>query len=285
MQGSCTPRRLRRFPIILVGFSLWMLAQCAPAAGERVNTPLAPTPISTVVLNNATATTAQANPTNTPAPPIVLVAPPLTFTPSNPIPLSGTSMSKAPPRNTTEAAQQLVQALELALNEMRVAQTSDSLQAAQTHSQASLNVLVGQYGRWYSTRKNDPSNGLGVLPGEIQPQGGADLDGPPQPTSGLALLTMGTSTTPSPELTTLLGDVKLWRSKPRAGYDTIANAVNSADTTQIQLGKLEGSVPRAVGWQRLALAESSSVNRTRAFVAQAIGELEIALESARALAR
>lgn len=235
-------------------------------------------------LNNTTVTPASSTPANAPTP-TANSNPTAAAAPSSPTAPNGITMSKTPPRNPTEAAQQLTQALELALKEMRAAQQSDAPEQVRLHSQASLNVLVGQYGRWYSTPKNDPSNRLGVLPGETQPQGGADLGGMPQPTIGLALLTMGTSTTPSPELVTILGDVNLWRTKPRAGYDSIANAVDTANTAQMQLGELAGSVPRAVAWQRLVLTQSSSIEQTRGFTAQAISELERALAAARALAR
>lgn len=194
-------------------------------------------------------------------------------------------MSKTPPANATEAAQQLVQALELALNEMRAAQAGGEIATAQTHSQTSLNVLVGKYGRWYAPHVPDPSNKLGVLPGEIKPQGGADLGGSPTPTAGLALLTMGTSTTPSPQLVTILGDVKLWQTNPRAGYDAIADAVNTADTAQMQLGKLQGGVPRAVVWQRVLLTQAKTPEDVRAFAAQAVVELETALAAARGIAQ
>ena len=203
-----------------------------------------------------------------------------------PIPTISVSMSKTPPANADEAATQLVQALELALNEMRAAQNNSEIAYAQTRAQSSLNILVGRYGRWYSTQVSDPSNKLGVLPGETPPQGGgADGDRPPPPTAGLALLTMGTSTTPSPELVAILGDVKLWQSTPRAGYDASANAVNTADTAQLQLGNLQGSVPRAVAWQRLVLTQAVTSDDARAFSAQALAELETALSAARAIAR
>lgn len=194
-------------------------------------------------------------------------------------------MSKTPPTNAKEAAQQLVQALELALNEMRAAQAGGEIETIQTHNESSLDVLAGRYGRWYDPHVPDPSNKLGVLPGEIKPQGGADLGGSPAPTAGLALLTMGTSTTPSPEHVTILGDVKLWQSNPRAGYDSIANAANTADTAQMQLGKLEGSVPRAVAWQRVLLTQAKTPEDVRAVAAQAVVELETALAAARGIAQ
>jgi hypothetical protein len=192
-------------------------------------------------------------------------------------------MPRTPPQNTNQAAQQLVQALQLAAQEMRAAQTADSLDQIQTHSQTALNILVGMYGRWYSTRAPDPSNKLGVLPGEIQPQGGADLGGAPTPTVGLALLTMGTNPTPSSGLVTILGDVTLWRTKPRAGYDSIASAVTTADTSQMQLGPLEGSVPRAVAWQRLVLTQAENLDTARTFAMQSAVELDKALAATRNL--
>lgn len=166
---------------------------------------------------------------------------------------------------------------------MHAVQTSETLAQAQSHSQAGLNILVGMYGRWYTRRAEDPSKGLGVLPGEIQPQGGADLGQLPQPTAGLALLTMGTNPTPSPAVVTLLGDVKLWQTQPRAGYDVIANAIVNADTAQLQLGKLDGRVPRAVAWQRLALTKAQDIDMAQKFAAQALAELETALTAARTL--
>lgn len=168
---------------------------------------------------------------------------------------------------------------------MRAAGSSETAEQLRTHTQTALSVLVGMYGRWYSGRGQDPSGGLGVLPGEIQPQGGADGGGSPQPTAGLALLTMGTSAVPSPELFTILGDVKLWQSNPRAGYDSIANAVNTADTAQMQLGKLEGSVPRAVAWQRLVLTQASDPETAQNLSAQATAELESALAAAKTIAK
>lgn len=210
-------------------------------------------------------------------------------TPATPTAKSGAptaTMSQNPPQNTGQAANQLVQALELALDEMRAAQTDTETAAAKTRTQSSLNILVGKYGRWYSAQAPDPSNKLGVLPGEIQPQGGgADGDRPPPPSAGLALLTMGTTATPSPELVIILGDVKLWQSNPRAGYDSIAKAVETADTAQMQLGKLDGAVPRAVAWQRLTLTQAQTAQDLHAFAAQAISELETALAAAREIAK
>ena len=245
-------------------FIILLLAQCAPAQNTNAPTPLAsptaPTPTAT---GTPFARATQA------------AVPPNTTMP----------ISKTPPQNADQAAQQLVQALELAQNEMRAAQTNSDFEQIKIHAQSALNILVGRYGRWYNTRAPDPSNKLGVLPGEIQPQGGADLEGAALPTGGLALLTQGTRAAPSSQLVTILGDVKMWQAKPRAGYDTIANAVNTAEPAQMQLGKLDGAVPRAVAWQRVLLTQASGAENAKPFIAQTLTELENALAAAREIAK
>jgi hypothetical protein len=261
--------------VSFIGYGVLVLAACAPSVGLPASAPLTPNH-STVPPATATVT----RPTQTPA--LVSAATPSIQTPAQ---NATVVMSKTPPANAKDAAQQLVQAIELALNEMRATQADGDIAEIQTHAQSSLNILVGRYGRWYNTNAPDPSNKLGVLPGETQPQGGADGDRPPPPTAGLALLTMGTSTTPSPELVAILGDVKLWQSNPRAGYDSITNAVNTADLAQLQLGKLQGSVPRAVAWQRLALTQATTLENANAYSAQTIAELETALAAAREIAK
>jgi hypothetical protein len=246
--------------------ALVTFTQCTPAANVSPNPSAAPPPTTATLSTPAPGATAS---------PTVVV--------TNPTSSSVSPMPRTPPQNTNQAAQQLVQALQLAAQEMRAAQTADSLNQIQTHSQTALNILVGRYGRWYSQRAPDPSNKLGVLPGEIQPQGGADLGGAPTPTVGLALLTMGTNPKPSAELVTILGDVTMWRTQPRAGYDNIASAVTTADTPHMQLGPLEGSVPRAVAWQRLILTQTLNLDAARAFAAQSAAELDKALAAARKL--
>ncbi len=188
------------------------------------------------------------------------------------------------PNATPASANALVNALTLADDEMRAAQTSTTLAESKTHAEAAVNILVGKYGRWYGDQNgdgtvSDPSDKRGVLPGEKSPVSGADSDAPPQFPFGLVLLTAGANTN-SPALVSLLGDVNLWRTQPRRGYDAIANALAQLNTSP-QLASLQGSVPRAVALARLVLADAQTTDKARAFAASASQELDAALASAR----
>lgn len=192
-----------------------------------------------------------------------------------------------PSRSPTSAAvaAQLAAALELAANEMRAAQTVGTLPEIKNHTEAAVNILVGKYGRWYGDqdgdgKTTDPSDGRGVLPGEKSPaSGGADGDTPPQFPYGLALLSAG-QTPNIPPIAALLGDVTLWRTKPRGGYDSIANAIAGGSITRLQ-----GRVPRAVAFGRLLLTGAQTPDAAHALADSAASELDIALETARAMAK
>ncbi len=180
-------------------------------------------------------------------------------------------------------ADQLTSTLELAANEMRAAENATTLEQAKLHAEAVVNILVGEYGRWYGDQNGDlqvtdPSDKRGVLPGEkIPASGGADIDKPAQFPFGLALLASGTQTDSSP-LQVLLGDAKLWRTKARDGYDAIENALARYKNDK-QL-KLQGAVPRAVAYARLILTDTTSVEEARAFAIHASNEIKLGTKAA-----
>lgn len=209
-----------------------------------------------------------------------------TATPNATEPVPNETMTNTATLSTAASASELVVALELAAQEMRGGENIGSLAGARMHAEATVNILVGKFGRWYGDQdgdgnKTDPSKGRGVLPGEIVTQG-ADLDNGVKFPAGLALLAAGTQRNP-PELARLLGDTDMWRAKPRAGYDAIEAAVQSGDKAP-QLEALVGAVPRAVALARLLLTKAKTVEDAHALATRAIAELEAAGKEARALA-
>lgn len=187
--------------------------------------------------------------------------------------------------NASAAAAQLVQTLQLATDEMRAAENASALDETKSHAEAVVNILVGQYGRWYGDQNGDnqvtdASDKRGVLPGEKIPVGGgADLDRPAQFPYGLAIMAMGTRTT-SPELEILLGDVTLWRTRARGGFDAIENAVAQQNAAAVQ-----GAVPRAVASARLILTDAQTIETAQPLAADGVAELERALQAAQKMAQ
>jgi hypothetical protein len=183
-------------------------------------------------------------------------------------------------QTSSNAKADLTRALELALADLRAAQAAETSEQAKGHAEAAVNILVGKFGRWYGDGdgdgvRNDPSDGRGVLPGEIVPQGGADVDNATGFPRGLALLAGGTDPD-APLLTALLGDARLWRTKPRAGYDAIEEAVKNAGASPA-LGGLKGNVPRAVAFGRLILTRAGTMDEVKAWAAEGAVELEAAV--------
>lgn len=233
------------------------------------------------------------------APNIVPVDQPITSTrapgtaeaaqpPTDPSVVPGTIESTRTPSMSTPTAPsaQLAAALELAAQEMRASERGANLAQAQAHAEFAVNVLVGKFGRWYGDQTGDgtiagPPDPRGVLPGEKSPLSGADLDQPSQFPFGLALLAAGKNTDSS-ALQSLLGDPTLWRTRPRAGYDTIAAALADA-ATDPGLSLLQGSVPRAVAFARLILTTATTPEQARALAANTIQELDSAQLAARSL--
>lgn len=195
----------------------------------------------------------------------------------------GTStMTPETSQATPTAKELLAHALERAAEEMRAAETAGTTAEARAHAEAAVNILVGKLGRWYGDQDGDgmrvdPSDGRGVLPGEIVPQGGADLDNAGKFPAGLALLAAGTDAS-APLLRVLLGDVDTWRTKPRAGYDAIENTVKNAGTSP-NLDGLKGAVPRAVAFGRLILTGGGTMEEARALAGSAASELEAGVKA------
>lgn len=176
----------------------------------------------------------------------------------------------------------LVATLQLVQAEMRAAQNATDLAEAHLHAETAVNILVGKYGRWYGDQNGDgkiadPSDKRGILPGEKSPLSGADSDAPVQFPFGLVLLAVGSNSN-APALRPLLGDVALWQTKPRAGYDTIANAL-----AQKQVDALQGNLPRAVAFARLILTSAQTADDARVFAANAVRELDAALLTAQTI--
>lgn len=255
----------------LVAVVFLALVSCAPV-------PLATSPGASVSPGVTTpqlsSTTSTATPTMTPGPGPTTVA---------------TRESTMPTQPSTHPTGQLVSALELAATEMRAASADPTLSAARAHAEGAVNILVGAYGRWYGDQDGDhiiadPSNGQGVLPGEKIPSGGADLDtGDSGFPFGLALRALGPAIQPPPGLANLLGDVTVWRTKPRSGYDQIATAIALAQLDPPRLGPLQGSVPRAVALGRLILTRAVTPAQAQSLAAQAAAELANAVANARTL--
>ena len=180
---------------------------------------------------------------------------------------------------------QLVSTLELAANEMRAAEAATTLDEAKVHAETVVNVLVGKYGRWYGDQNGDnqvkdPSDKRGVLPGEKIPvSGGADIDTNAQFPYGLALMAIGTQSS-SPSLQNLLGDVALWRTRARGGYDSIASAIAQNDVATLQ-----GTVPRSVAYARFILTTAQTLEHAHQYATAGVQEMESAIQSARTLAQ
>lgn len=248
------------FYLALTGFSL-LLACCAPLAA----TP-AQTPSPTTAVNFA--------PTQTPFDP----PNPATAEPS-PVP----PMTPTPSQPSSTPASELVTVLETAAQEMAAAETAASLADVRGHAKVTVNLLVGKYGRWYDDSDGngsmyDPSAGQGVLPGEILTQG-ADLDTGTKFPSGLILDAAGTNPNLA-SLKLLLGDVDVWRTRPRAGYDTIEMALKNASTSP-NLDALHGAVPRAVAFARLILTDAKTPQDAHTLALKVSAELNDALRGAR----
>lgn len=92
-------------------------------------------------------------------------------------------------------------------------------------------------------------------------------------------MAMGTRTT-SPELEILLGDVTLWRTRARGGFDAIENALAQKNAAAVQ-----GAVPRAVAYARLILTDAQNIETARQFAAAGFAELERARQAAQNMAQ
>lgn len=243
---------------------------CAPTAGSSENSaqnatpalsnPLAPT------LTPAFAPSTEATTTAT-----------IVLTPNAVVSATPTMANLSTSPTASNVASALNATLERAVSEMRAAQGADTLEQAKGHAETAVNVLVGKFGRWYGDQDgdgkiSDPSDGRGVLPGEKSPvSGGANGDAPPQFPFGLALLAAGRNPN-TPQTMALLGDVTLWRTKPRAGYDAIANAVARGDVAGLQ-----GAVPRAVAFGRLILTSAHTLDAAHTLAGEVVRELESAM--------
>ncbi len=187
--------------------------------------------------------------------------------------------------NKNPIAAQLVSTLDLAANEMRAAESATTFDDAKLHAEAAVNILVGKYGRWYGDQNGDnqvtdPSDKRGVLPGEkLAVSGGADIDTNAQFPYGLALMAVGTQTN-SPALQNILGDVVLWRTRARGGYDSIESAI-----TQNNLAALQGTVPRSVAYARLILTTARTLDEAHQLATFGVNELDSAMQVARTLAQ
>jgi hypothetical protein len=183
---------------------------------------------------------------------------------------------------TPVAPSALAAVLRRAAQEMDAAKNAATLADAQSHAETTVNLLVGKYGRWYGDQngdrnRNDPSDGQGVLPGEIHTQG-ADLDNGTSLGTGLALQAARGKLN-APPLLALLGDVNQWSTQPARGYDSIAAAVKNANTSPA-LETLQGSVPRAVAFARLILTDAKTIADAQSLAAKASGELDAAVSGA-----
>src|SRR5207249_6373930 len=96
---------------------------------------------------------------------------PVTSTPSASVP---GAVGTPTPRVTATPQSALRDALAALHAEARDAQSAASVTEARQHAEAAVNILVGQWGRWYGDADgdgtvNDPLKGVGILPGERVP--------------------------------------------------------------------------------------------------------------------
>jgi len=180
----------------------------------------------------------------------------------------------------------LLHALQLVDGDFRAALASAVLAEARRHAEAALNVSVGIFGRWYGDgdrdgKAIDPSDGRGILPGERVPGPPPDVGTPVFP-YGLAFLALEQGTSADQQaLVSLLGNVELWRSTPRGGYDEIESAVMAADAQKNIIGRLSGRVPRLVASARFILIKAQTLDEAKRFAALGSADSQAALEAAR----
>ena len=247
------------------------LAPTATAVGTPAVTDAARPPTTTAVAVAETPTTipspaASARPTATALP----------VTPA--VPITPDALS-SPQKN------ELRYTLQTADGELRAAQASGTLAEARTHAEGALNASVGTAGRWYGDSDHDgqvedPANGMGILPGELVPAPGGG-PGTPVPTLGLAFLALDNGNAADrAALGILLGDVELWRSTPRQGYDAIDAAAQSANA-QKSIAALGGNVPRAVAAARYILVKAQTLDEAKSFAGLGSAQTGVALGALR----
>ncbi|MBI5878622.1 MAG: hypothetical protein HZB53_13315 [Chloroflexi bacterium] len=162
-------------------------------------------------------------------------------------------MTAEPPHS---AADSLQAALLLVERELGAASIAGDVAAVQSHAQNATNVLVGPYGRWYA---GDAGIEQGVLPGERVPGPAPDVGNPQWP-AGWALLVYGEGRPGDQAVVRdLIGDVGVWQSAPRRGYDAVAAAIAAGPV--VESVKLAGPVGRTLAYARLILATADSLER------------------------
>lgn len=245
----------------------------APAATVPAVTTAGPSPAATPSLIPATPT---ATGPPSPSPSATPTIKPTPVTPAAPV----TPSALASPQKND-----LRYALQVADGELRAAQASSSLAEARQHAEGSLNASVGAFGRWYGDADHDgqvedPSNGSGILPGERVPGPPPDVGTPVFPFGAAFLALDNGNAADRAALEVLLGDVELWRSTPRKGYDAIDAAVQSGNA-QKGIAALGGSVPRAAAATRYILVKAQTLDEAKPYAALGAAQTGAALDALR----
>jgi hypothetical protein len=167
---------------------------------------------------------------------------------------------------------------------MNAVGASATLQEAQLHAQAVVNILGGAWGRWYGdSRFSDASDRRGIFPGDRIPGPANDTPTDLTPIGwGIRAYDLGDAQTQQ-AAQTVMGDVKLWRDDPRSGYDTIQRAIDATDPSHKSIVKLDGRGTRALAWARLIVVTAASLDQARQYAALGSAETGAALAAAETL--
>ncbi len=161
---------------------------------------------------------------------------------------------------------------------------SATLQEAQQHAQAVVNILGGAWSRWYGdSHFSDASDRRGVFPGDRIPGPANDTSTDLTPTGwGIRAYDLGDANTQQ-AVQTVMGDVKFWRDDPRSAYDNIERAIDAADPSHKSVAKLGGRATRALAWARLIVVTAASLDQARQYAAPGSVETGAALAAAQKL--
>lgn len=185
----------------------------------------------------------------------------------------------------------LQRALELTNDEMSAAANSADLKAAKRHAEGAVNVLGGYWSRWYGDGDgdgdiNDPSDKRGVLPGDRIPEAAPDTRAAEWPIGwAVRVFEDGDENTRQVIESMILGNVNLWKNKPRARYDEMEKAVAGSDVQRQLVGKLDGRAMRAMVWARLILVKAQSLAEAQNYAKSGLQEVGACLEAVRKIKR